>query len=213
MTTPQDNAEPSVASHGSHSCAGSIRVMHPLFQAGQGGSIPTSALQLEIVEISRYLARDLNAQWHSRLPVYDTGFCLNSTVSFGAQFEGVIYAVAIWTNPVAAALPQHEWLELRRMAIAPDAPKNTGSRMLSVMARLIRAKCPSVNVLVSYQDEEAHHGTIYKAAGWVATSRHAGGSWNRPNAKNKNGKPRVRPDNNGATGPKVRWEKALRQTQ
>jgi hypothetical protein len=210
MNKSTDNKESSGLVAGSHSCAGSIRVMHPLFQAGQGGSIPTSALQLEIVEISRHLARDLNAKWHSRLPVYDTGFCLNSAVSFGAQFEGVIYAIAIWTNPVAAALPQHEWLELRRMAIAPDAPKNTGSRMLSVMARLIRAKHTNVSRLISYQDEEAHQGTIYKAAGWVAASRHSGGSWSRPNSRNQNGKPRVRPDTNGAIGPKVRWEKAIR---
>jgi hypothetical protein len=191
-------------------CADSVRVTHPLFQAEEGGSTPTSALDLKVVEISRYLARDLNAAWHSRLPVYDTGFCLNSTVSYAAEHGGVIYAVAIWTNPVAAALPQHAWLELRRMAIAPDAPRNTGSRMLAIMARLIKAKFPVVEVLVSYQDEEAHQGTIYRAAGWTAGSRHVGGSWNRPNAKNKNGKARTRPDRNAATGPKVRWEKVIR---
>jgi hypothetical protein len=129
---------------------------------------------------------------------------------FAAEFAGIIYAVAIWSNPVAASLPQREWLELRRFAIAGDAPKNTASRMLAVMGRLIRESLPEVKKLISYQDEEAHAGTIYKAAGWVAGQRHAGGSWNRPNARNLNGKPRTRPDRNGATGPKIRWEKDLR---
>lgn len=193
-------------------CADDVRVALPLFQAVCGGSTPTSALQLQIEEIDRYLARDLNACWHSRLPEYDTGFCLNSLVSFGAIHGGKYYAIAIWTNPVAANLPQHEWMELRRMAIAPDAPKNTGSRMLGIMAKMIRRKFPHVERLVSYQDEEVHTGTIYKAAGWTVGGRHKGGSWNRPNAVNSwNGKPRTRPDKNGATGPKTRWEKILRE--
>lgn len=179
--------------------------MHPLFQAGEGGSIPTSALDLRVHRIPTPLAAELNGIWHSRLPIYDTGFCLCSRACFGAEHQGVWYAAAIWSNPVAAALPQREWLELRRFAIADDAPKNTASRMLSVMVRFIRRDLPEVQTLCSYQDVEAHAGTIYKAAGWRADASHAGGSWSRPNAKNLNGKPRTRPDLNGATGPKVRW--------
>jgi hypothetical protein len=110
---------------------------------------------------------------------------------------------------VAANLPQHEWLELRRFAIAPDAPKNTASRMLRVMRGRIRVDFPGISRLISYQDEEAHRGTIYKAAGWLPTQRHAGGSWSRPNARNLNGTPRTRPDFNNAVGPKIRWEYSL----
>jgi hypothetical protein len=186
-----------------------VRVAYPLFQAEGGGSTPTSALQLRFEPIPARTAQKLNALWHSRLPIYDTGFCLNSTISYGAECGGVYYAIAIWTNPVAAALPQHEWLELRRMAISDDAPKNTASRMLAFMARDIKRRFPRVIRLVSYQDCEAHAGTIYKAAGWEATALHRGGSWNRPNAKNQNGKPRTRPDRNSATGQKQRWELGL----
>jgi hypothetical protein len=183
-----------------------IRIIDPLFHT-EGGVNPTSPTQFDIVEIDRYIAQELNKEWHSRLPEYNTGFCLNSLVSFGAVYEGKYYAIAIWTNPVAAALPQHEWLELRRMAIAPDAPKNTASRMLSLMRKAIRKKFPNVVKLISYQDCEVHHGTIYKASGWVIGNHHKGGSWNRPNAINSwNGKPRTRPDLNDATGAKIRWE-------
>lgn len=191
-------------------CGDSVRVAYPLFQTEDGGSIPTSPLQFEIIEIDRYVARDLNTLWHSRLPIYNTGFCLNSLVSYGALFHNKYYAVAIWTNPISPALPQHTWMELRRMAIASDAPKNTASRMLGVMARLIKKKFPNVERLISYQDVESHRGTIYKAAGWTVGSKHRGGSWNRPNSLNThNGKPRIRPDLNKATGPKIRWEKVL----
>lgn len=189
-----------------------IRIATPLFFKDDDGELPVSAKQLEIVEINRYLARDLNALWHSRLPIYDTGFCLNSIVSFGALYKNVYYAIAIWTNPVAANLPQHEWLELRRMAIASDAPKYTATRMLSKMAKHIAANLPQVTTLVSYQDMEVHQGTIYKAANWVASGIHKGGSWDRPNAKNLNGKPRTRPDRNSAIGPKQRWTYELRKT-
>lgn len=185
----------------------SIRVVHPLFHTESDGSIPISPLQLNISEMNRYRAQALNKLWHSRLPIYNTGFCLNSLVSFGAIFENKYYAIAIWTNSVSASLPQHHWLELRRFAIADDAPKNTASRMMAIMKRLIQKKFPKVEKLISYQDCEAHHGTIYKASGWNIGNYHKGGSWNRPNATNSsNNKPRTRPDLNNATGAKIRWE-------
>jgi len=110
---------------------------------------------------------------------------------------------------VSAQLPQHKYLELRRFAIAPDAPKNTASRVLAIMRTFIKRNRPEVCRLVSYQDVEAHAGTIYKASGWSIAGTHKGGSWNRPNSRNAHGTPRTRPDLNGATGPKVRWELTL----
>jgi hypothetical protein len=132
--------------------------------------------------------------WHSRLPIFITGCCLNSIISYGAEGNGLYYAIAIWTNPAAPALPQQAWLELRRMAVSGDAPKNTASRMLGFMARDIKRRFPKVKRLVSYQDCEVHLGTIYKAAGWQATVSYRGG----------------RPNLNNAIGKKQRWELILR---
>ena len=189
----------------------SVRVAQPLFPVEGQGSIPMSPLQFKIEEIDRHKAVELNSLWHSRLPIYNTGFCLNSIVSHGATYNNIYFAIAIWTNPVAAALPQKQWLELRRMAICEEAPKNTASRMLSIMAKMIKSRFPFVCKLISYQDVESHKGTIYKAAGWKIGSHHKGGTWNRPNAKNSwNRKPRTRPDLNNATGEKIRWEKRIR---
>jgi hypothetical protein len=146
--------------------ADSIRVMRPLFQAGEGGSTPTSALSLFFRPIDLDTARALNRLWHSRLPRFGRPVC---RVAYVAEWDGLAYAVAIWTNPLARLLPQREWLELNRMAVAPDAPRNTASRMLAWMARDARERFQEVAVLVSYQDTEVHTGVIYRAAGWRPT--------------------------------------------
>lgn len=179
----------------------SIRVMHPLFQEGQGGSIPTSPLQMRVEEISFGHAMELNRLWHSWLPRMGTG-CIDAMTfpSFVADFQGRAFAVAIWSNPVARNLPQAEWLELRRLAIAPDAPRMTASWMLGVMARLIRRKASVVTRLVSYHDTEVHTGAIYKAAGWTPTTINPDGNWDRP------GRSRPKAQSGAA---KQRWEKVL----
>lgn len=194
--------------------ADDVRVAYPLFQGESGGSTPTSALQLTIVEIPTSKAAFLNALWHSRLPKYETGFCLTSKICFAAIHENIFFATAIWSAPVARLLLQQEWMELRRLAIAPDAPKNTASRMLAVMTRIIQKRFPEVKRLISYQDTQVHKGTIYKAAGWIIGKEHSGGSWNRPNSFNTyNRKSRTRPDGNDAIGPKIRWEKLIKKNK
>lgn len=175
-----------------------LRVMHPLFHAGEGGAHPTSALQLWIEEIDTERALMLNRRWHSRLPRMGRGAVKIPFLSYAATCAGIIYAVAIWSNPVARLLPQKEWLELRRFAIAPDAPRNTASRMLRIMELLIRRKLPSVVKLISYQDTEVHDGAIYRAAGWVPENKSNGDEWDRPN--------RSRPKAQ-SNSPKIRWSK------
>jgi hypothetical protein len=139
--------------------------------------------------------------WHSRLPRLGTGFVRNQPfLCYAATHSGLIYAVAIWSNPVARNLPQQAWLELRRLAVAPDAPRNTPSRMLAVMARLVRRDRPSAARLISYQDAEVHTGGIYRAAGWTAANLSAGDEWDRPS--------RPRPAAQ-SSAPKVRWEKEV----
>lgn len=172
-----------------------------LFQAAGGGSTPTSALQLTLDTMDFADAIRLNRAWHSRLSELGVG-CVKTQpyLCFGAEFDGRVYAVAIWSNPVARSLPQSEWLELRRLAISGDAPRNTASRMLGVMARLVRRLRPHVVRLISYQDTEVHTGAIYRAAGWVPVVVTAGGEWDTPT--------RPRPKSQSAAK-KVRWEKSL----
>ena len=181
-----------------NTCGDSARVAYPLFQKGDGGSQPTSPLQFTVYEISFDRAKQLNRAWHSRLPRFG-GTC---KISYGAFLNGVCYAIAMWSNPIARMLPQQTWLELRRMAVAPDAPKNTPSWFIKIMIGLIKKEFPNVEVLISYQDTAVHQGTIYKASGWVKTRISEGGEWSRPSRW----APKVQ---SGSV--KIRWQKNLRK--
>jgi hypothetical protein len=180
-----------------------VRDCMPLFHSGRGGSSPTSALQLTVRECSAQWAQSLNALWHSVLPNTHVPNILGNikSVSFWADYNDRAFAVAIWTTPIAANRMTDGWsaLELRRFAIAPDAPKNTASRTLAVMRRLISAKWPDVKRLISYQAESFHAGTIYRAAGWSPVSRSEPTIWTH-----KRRVPALHLDS-----AKIRWEMAL----
>ncbi len=185
--------------------ADDVRVACPLFQEGRGGSIPTSALSLRFRVIERSFFIEMNRLWHSRLPRIGAS---QGRVFYAAEHEGVCYAVAMWSNPVARLLPQQTWLELRRFAIADDSPKNTASRMLGWMTRDIRSRFPLVVRLISYQDCNAHTGTIYKASGWSHADKYISRArgWE---SSSGGGRKRVGRTNQ-AVAPRMRWEKAIR---
>lgn len=174
--------------------ADGVRVAYPLFQVDGDGSKPISALDMRFEVIDRQTMEDLNREWHSRLPEFRTA--CKCRVYYGAECGGLWYAVAAWSHPVARLLPQ-SWMELRRLAIADDAPKNTATRMLGWMVRDIKKRFPDVERLISYQDTEVHTGCIYAGAGWKKTKRSEGDEWNRPN--------RFR-DVVQSSAPKQRWE-------
>lgn len=186
--------------------ADDVRVAYPLFQEEGGGSIPTSALQLHVAEISVETAIKLNMAWHSRLPkVIASNIIRNKRyVCYGASFNGIYYASAIWSSPVAANRMKDgdRCLELRRMAISDDAPKNTASRMIRIMRAQIQASMPEIARLVSYQDTEVHTGIIYKASGWLPSTRTNGMSWTT-DTRTRNVEQTL--------APKIRWEYKLKE--
>lgn len=188
--------------------AGGVRDARPLFQAEGDGSTPISALQLHFDYCDHRTFRRLNRKWHSRLPEIGAS---RGRAYFMAEHSGIIYAVAMWSNPVARLLPQLEWMELRRFAIADDAPKNTASRMLAWMVRDLRKRFPDLVRLISYQDCHAHSGCIYKAAGWQHAenyvSRERGWTGEGWNTRKRAGR------TNQAVAPRMRWELKLRDVE
>jgi len=175
-----------------------------LFQMIDGGAVPTSPLQLKIVKLNVHSACKYNRKWHSRLPVIDWGNVVRNKhyICFGASFEITCYAVAIWSSPIAQNRFKNgeKILELRRMAISPEAPKNTASRMIKVMISMIKKEFPDIDRLISYQDTEVHRGTIYKASGWEIGGTSKGIKWNTEK--------RIR-NNEQTLAEKIRWEKYL----
>lgn len=189
--------------------AGDVTVAYPLIQEEGRGSIPTSALDLYLEEIPMRLAQELNTKWHSMLPRTDLGnlLCGNMSLAYGAIFGGKWYAVAIWSQPIIRSLCDGQTIELRRLAISGDAPKNTASRMLAVMRRLIKKKFPEITRAISYLAVDVHQGSIYKAAGWHPVGDVVDARPQRFSNVNKNTR---------ATGPlqttsrKQRWEIGIR---
>ena len=179
-------------------CADSIRAVCPLFQGEGGGSTPTSALQLQVNRMESKKAVVLNNLWHSRLPELTNW---QQCFDYSAQYDGLFYAVALWGQPIARMLNGRGWLELRRMAIADDAPKNTASRMIGYMVRDIRRNRPDICRLISYQDTAVHAGTIYAASGWNKTIIGSAitTGWNS----------RIR-NHMQTAAPKIRWDKEIR---
>ena len=175
-----------------------------LFQSQNGGSIPTSPLQLEIEIIKAKFACELNQKWHSKLPKIHWSNVVRNThyVCFGAKYDGQWYAVGIWSSPIAQNrfLDGKQMLELRRLAICEDAPKNTATRMISVMVKMIKKKFPEIRRLISYQDTEVHKGTIYKASNWHVGGESKGISWTTKNRKR---------NKEQTLANKIRWEYLL----
>lgn len=151
------------------------------------------------------LAQELNARWHSMLPRTDLGnlLCGNTSVAYGALFDNAWWAVAIWSQPIIRSMCDGKTIELRRLAIPDNAPKNTASRMLAVMRRLVKRKFPDMEKAISYLAVDVHKGTIYRAAGWKPVGEIVAARPQRFSGVNKNTR---------ATGPlqtksrKQRWE-------
>ena len=167
------------------------------------------ARDLETIRCSVGHAVTLTRTWHSRLPKTQDG---PWQFAFKAHYQGFTYAVALWHNPSARTLPGH-WLELRRMACAPDAPRYTASRMLGAMVRFFEKEYPEREKCISYQDIEVHTGTIYKASNWIPEY------FSRPRRRDRS-KPRIgttrnyRSDLNSprvASAGKIRWAYYLNQ--
>jgi len=145
--------------------------------------------------------------WHSRLPNMGSG---PMQFAFHGHQGGQTYVVALLSNPIARTLPAN-WIELRRMACAPNAPRNTASRFLGWMLKYFSAHYSERERIISYQDTAVHQGTIYKAAGWTAA--HVSVARVRDRSVKRTGTNRLYRSNvNGSdadASSKVRWEKLL----
>lgn len=178
-----------------------LHLVQPLFFNANDYEIVVSPKQLTVAPINVHEACALNAEWHSRFPIIKWGNVVRNKryVCFTAHDDHVIYATAIWSSPIAANRLKNgdRLLELRRMAIADYAPKNTATFMLKKMRQWIFSTFDEIEMLISYQDVEAHHGTIYKADNWLIGGSSTETDWSSTGRKRAQAQ---------STSPKIRWE-------
>jgi len=103
----------------------------------------------------------------------------NSQVHFGAHLNGKLLGVMQFGPPMdrrkSAALvkntPLRGMLELNRMAFAEELPRNSESRALGIVLRLMRKELPAIRWVISFADAtQCGDGTIYRAAGFTLTA-------------------------------------------
>lgn len=64
----------------------------------------------------------------------------------------------------------HEFTELNRLAFTDNLPRNSESRALGIVMKLLRKHAPQLKWLVSFADgAQCGDGTIYRASGFILT--------------------------------------------
>ena len=183
------------------SCGDSVIVAQQTLQFVGSGSNPTSPHHIHLKEIKAQIASQLNERWHSRLPKIHWSNIVRNThyVCYGLYHKSEAIGVAIWSSPVAQNRFKDgkQMLELRRLALSERCPKNTASRCIGIMVKLVKKKFPEITRLISYQDTAVHNGTIYKASNWSNEAETDFASWTT-NKRQRN--------KDQATGKKIRWE-------
>jgi hypothetical protein len=148
-------------------------------QAGppvDGGSIPTSALQLrkkdwEVARVDKAVAEQMIEQHHYAKGASNTAVAIHGLYPRGWMWYSHCVGVAWWIPPTksaAQAWAGERWqgvLSLSRLVIEPEVPKNACSFLLSKSVKMIDPK--QWHTLVTYADSwRGHDGMIYEAAGW-----------------------------------------------
>jgi hypothetical protein len=97
--------------------------------------------------------------------------------AYGLMVEGRLAGVSIWGYGVR---PKHtirkwfpgvavlEYLELNRLCLLDEMPRNSESRFLSIVTGRIRRDFPEVKVLLSWADGlRGKPGYVYQACSWL----------------------------------------------
>lgn len=131
------------------------------------------AKAIQLKPISAALARATIAKYH-----YSGKVVQNSQLHIGVYYQGNLEG-AIQLGPpmmrdqILSLVANTRWngmMELNRMAFSPRLPRNSESRALGILFRLLRKRRPDIDWLLSYSDAtQCGDGTIYRAAGFLLT--------------------------------------------
>lgn len=133
------------------------------FPLADGGSIPTYPLHVQECKLSDIKAF-IERQHYSHSVFGITGSHFFSVHAGGELHGGAIFGAPAAYN-VAAKYGADGLVELRRFCLSDDLPRNSESRALAVMFRILRRA--GVKRILSYADPAAGHaGIIYRATGF-----------------------------------------------
>ena len=145
-----------------------------VYQLKEGGSIPTSPLQslrVESCELQDIRAFVETNHYSKTVKGVTVSAC------FRVLSDGQLKGAAIFGVPAGFGVLKKysgngkiRTVELRRFVLAQELPKNSESRVLGVMLRMIKKQ--GIQRVLSYADPAfGHQGTIYKATGFKLLGR------------------------------------------
>lgn len=128
---------------------------------------------IQVRPIASADARRFIQRWH-----YSGKVINKSQLAFGAFLAGRLVGVLQYGSPMdkAKVLPLvqgtkwNDMLELNRMAMVDETPRNAESRVIAITAAIIRKQYPNVEWVLSFSDGcQCGDGTIYRASGFLLT--------------------------------------------
>jgi len=132
------------------------------------------AKKVQVKSLKPRIARQFISKWHYSGKPYP-----KSRLHLGAFLDGRLVGVMQFGDPLdrskviglVSGTKWHDMLELNRMAMIDDTPKNTESRFISVSMKLIKKHYPKIEWILSFSDGcRCGDGTIYRASGFVLTN-------------------------------------------
>ena len=130
----------------------------------------TSAKDIIVKPIKSTVANSFVRKNH-----YSKKIAATSSLNFGIFFNNILVGAAQFGRPIDKYLHinivkntgWNEFLELNRLVILDVTPKNTESRAISIMMKLIKKHYPNIKWIISFADAcQCGDGTIYRASGF-----------------------------------------------
>lgn len=131
------------------------------------------AKEIIVKVIPAKLANDFIKKHH-----YSGKSAINPYVNFGCFLDNKLHGVFQFGPPLQKSnliglikdTKWNEFLELNRLAFDKYLPKNSESRCLSVVFKLIKKNAPHIKWVVSFADAtQCGDGAIYRASGFILT--------------------------------------------
>lgn len=131
------------------------------------------AKEIVVKVIPPKIANDFIKKHH-----YSKKIVPNSNLHFGAFLDGQLHGVLSFGSSInkkgtinlVKYTGWNEFIELNRMAFDDVLPKNSESRVLSIVFKLIKRNAPHIKWIVSFADGcSCGDGTIYRASGFILT--------------------------------------------
>lgn len=127
-------------------------------------SLIKSVKNIRVEKINKQAAKMFLDKYH------ELGYS-NCTIALGVFLDQKLEGVLTLGSPVVNSagnflnLKQHQIIELRKMYLTDICPKNSESRVLAIVGKLIKKNWPNISAIITYCDD-SEPATGYKAAGW-----------------------------------------------